>query len=97
MKKILTIAALVLSLAQPALARDHKWGVDHNHHRYHKHVGVSTQKAISLGLGGLTLGAAINEKYRLRYAPPPVVYYPPTPSPLYKECFFIKLEIIMDI
>lgn len=88
MKKIITIAALVLSLAQPALAGDHRWGVDHNHHRHHRHGGVSTEGAIILGLGGLMLGAAINEQYRLRYAPPPVTYYyPPSPPPLYRECF----------
>lgn len=83
MKKLITVMFLLSMLASPVLAGEHYRGNDHHDHFRHHHDGIDPGAAAIIGLGGLMLGAVINEQSH-RYDPPPVYYYPPS-RPIYVE------------
>lgn len=94
MKKLISsiIAGAMLMTSMPAMARDHRWGVDsnrhspyydgyrehHHRHRDHRDRGVSTGGAVAIGLGALIVGAMVANSQR-REREQPRAYVESTP------------------
>lgn len=97
MKKLVAITAMLSLLATPVLARDNHWRGNHGHrysppsyhHHGHRGRGIDTGTALAIGIGGLILGAAINESSNHRYNVPQR-YIPP--APVYREPYCVTYE-----
>lgn len=91
MNKILASILLGTSLlsAVPAQARDHRWGVDANHHspyhRPHHHHGGGGW-VVPLIIGGIVGAAVVSRPAQAEPTPPPVYVHPLAEPQIAQTC-----------
>ena len=94
MKYILT-TLLALSLSTPALADPRHYNPYRDNHHHHHRSRISTGDAIVIGIGGIILGAAINESNKSKEQVVKQVIVQPTPVTVTKVVVCTEWKEIM--